>query len=198
MRKPQGEGSDILKAIMAAIKANPEAADDIIKHSGSMFDSIPGFRALVSGAADDAAPAAAKVVSPKNTKSAADKAAAKLKKINDRMDRIEAHSGVRPTAEFAALPKAERRLANQAAAAAKRAQANADRTEANAAKSAANKAAYANPDDAGMAEKARRKEAKNAYWAREKEMNTPKYQKAQQKAAEPKKPRKPRKPKDAK
>ncbi len=193
MRKPQGEGSDILKAIMAAIKANPEAADDIIKESGSMFDSIPGFRALISGAADEAAPVAAKVANPKNTKSAADKAAAKLKKINDRMDRIEAHSGVRPTAEFAALPKAERRLANQAAAAAKRAQANADRTEANAAKSAANKAAYANPDDAAVAEKARRKEARDAYWARQKELNTEVYKKSEaKKAAAPKKPRKPK------
>jgi hypothetical protein len=193
MRKPQGEGSDILKAIMAAIKANPEAADDIIKESGSMFDSIPGFRALISGAADEAAPVAAKVANPKNTKSAADKAAAKLKKINDRMDRIEAHSGVRPTAEFAALPKAERRLANQAAAAAKRAQANADRTEANAAKSAANKAAYANPDDAALAEKARRKEARDAYWARQKELNTEVYKKSEaKKAAAPKKPRKPK------
>ncbi len=197
MRKPQGEGSDILQAIMAAIKANPEAADDIIKESGSMFDSIPGFRALISGAADEAAPVAAKVANPKNTKSAADKAAAKLKKINDRMDRIEAHSGVRPTAEFAALPKAERRLANQAAAAEKRAQANADRAEANAAKSAANKAAFANPDDAAAAEKTRRSKAKNDFWARQKELNTEVYKKSEAKKAAPKKPRKPRKPKDS-
>ena len=205
MRKPQGDGSDILKAIIKAIMDNPAAEKEIVESAGGLFDNIPGFKEMIRGAAgtaDEAAPAVVKAAkkssNPKNTKSAADKAAAKLKKINDRMDRIEAHSGVRPTAEFAALPKAERRLFNQNQAAAKRAQANAERAEANAAKSAANKAAYANPDDAALAEKARRKEARNAYWAREKEMNTPKYQKAQQKAAEPKKPRKPRKPKDAK
>ena len=206
MRKPQGDGSDILKAIMKAIMDNPTAEKEILESAGGLFDNIPGFKEMIRGAAgtaDEAAPAVVKAAkkssNPKNTKSAADKAAAKLKKINDRMDRIEAHSGVRPTAEFAALPKAERRLFNQNQAAAKRAQANAERAEANAAKSAANKAAYANPDEAEVVEQARRKAAKEKYWARQKELNTEVFKKSEaKKAAAPKRPRNPRKPKDAK
>lgn len=198
MRKPQGEGSDILKAIMKAIMDNPTAEKEILESAGGMFDNIPGFKAMIAGATEEAAPVVAKVVNPKNTKSAAEKAAAKLAKINARMDRIEAHSGVRPTAEFAALPKAERRAANQAAAAASRAQANADRTEARLARSQANKAAHANPDEAALAEKARRKAAKEKYWARQKELNTEVYKKSEaKKAAAPKRPRRPRKPKDS-
>jgi hypothetical protein len=204
MRKPQGDGSDILKAIIKAIMDNPAAEKEIVESAGGLFDNIPGFKEMIRGAAgtaDEAAPAAVKAAkksaTPKNSKSAADKAAAKLKKINDRMDRIEAHSGVRPTAEFAALPKAERRLFNQNQAAAKRAQAAAERAEANAAKSAANKAAFANPDEAAAAELARRKDAKEAFWARQKELNTEVFKKSEAKKAAPKRPRKPRKPKES-
>lgn len=208
-QRPRGEGSDALKAIMAAIKANPEAADDIIENAGSMFDSIPGFRALVKGVASDA-PVAAKSVksraksakdlmklpppvagtavaeaAPQAVKGASKTAAMSAKEakkhaaILKTMDNIEAHTGVRPTYEFASLPRAERKAINVATGASKRAQANDLRANAALEKSAANKAAHAG--DATEAEKARRKAAKDAYWAREKELNSPKYQKAQEK-----------------
>ena len=125
----------------------------------------------------EAAPQAVKGASKTAAMSA--KEAKKHAAILKTMDNIEAHTGVRPTYEFASLPRAERKAINVATGASKRAQANDLRANAALEKSAANKAAHAG--DATEAEKARRKAAKDAYWAREKELNSPKYQKAQEK-----------------